>query len=117
MAPLSVLREGEPSLLRGLPSNQPPGSRRTAAVRPCIGAGAGFPRPGSVDAGIDQDTAMKETASHSDGGRTAFDSKTQTRMGQQLRVMYREVMNQGVPDCHHELVERLGGVAATAPDE
>jgi len=38
-------------------------------------------------------------------------------MGQQLRVMYREVMNQGVPDCHHELVERLGGVAATASDE
>jgi anti-sigma factor NepR-like protein len=28
-------------------------------------------------------------------------------MGQQLRVMYSEVMNQGMPDRHHDLLQRL----------
>jgi Anti-sigma factor NepR len=33
-------------------------------------------------------------------------------MGQQLRVMYSEVMNQGMPDRHHDLLQRLD-----APDQ
>jgi hypothetical protein len=33
--------------------------------------------------------------------------ETRTRMGQQLRVMYGDVMNQGVPDCHDGLLRLL----------
>jgi len=42
-------------------------------------------------------------------GRPAieFGSEIKMRMGQQLRVMYSEVMNEGVPDRHHELLLRL----------
>jgi hypothetical protein len=49
---------------------------------------------------------MKETP---DMGRRAsgFGPEFKTRMGQQLRVMYGDVMNQGVPDCHHELLQQL----------
>lgn len=60
---------------------------------------------------------MHENSSHGYGRPAAgFDPKIQTRMGQQLRVTYREVMNQGVPDRHHELVERLGAAAAGPED-
>jgi hypothetical protein len=42
-------------------------------------------------------------------GRPAFKlgPEIKTRMGQQLRVAYGEVMNQGVPDCHEGLLRRL----------
>ena len=33
----------------------------------------------------------------------------QARLGQQLRAMYDEVVNQGVPDRFNELIERLKG--------
>jgi hypothetical protein len=33
----------------------------------------------------------------------------QARLGQQLRAMYDEVVNQGVPDRFNELIDRLDG--------
>lgn len=33
----------------------------------------------------------------------------QARLGQQLRAMYDEVVNQGVPDRFRELIDRLDG--------
>ncbi|MBO0753720.1 MAG: hypothetical protein J2P53_16495 [Bradyrhizobiaceae bacterium] len=42
-----------------------------------------------------------------------FDHETNTRMGQQLRVTYGEIMNQGVPHCHHELLRRLDAQTRT----
>ena len=33
----------------------------------------------------------------------------QARLGQQLRAMYDEVVNQGVPDRFNELINRLNG--------
>lgn len=60
---------------------------------------------------------MTHTPPHPGRPTAGFDPGTQIRMGQQLRVMYREVMNQGIPDRHHELVERLGGGAAAAAQE
>jgi hypothetical protein len=38
---------------------------------------------------------------------TRFDPETRTRLGQQLRVMYGEVMDQGVPERFHQLLQRL----------
>ena len=60
---------------------------------------------------------MTQTPPHHGRPAAGFDPGTQTRMGQQLRVIYREVMNQGIPDRHHELVERLGGAAAAVAEE
>jgi Anti-sigma factor NepR len=36
-----------------------------------------------------------------------FGPEIKTRLGQQLRVMYSEIMNQGMPDGHHELLQQL----------
>ncbi len=49
---------------------------------------------------------MKETP---DAGRRAprFGPEFKTRIRQQLRVTYSDVMNQGVPDRHDELLRRL----------
>jgi Anti-sigma factor NepR len=58
---------------------------------------------------------MKEIPPHRERRAAArFDPETKTRMGQQLRVMYGEVMNQGVPDCHHDLLRRLDARTKTA---
>jgi hypothetical protein len=56
---------------------------------------------------------MKEIP-HREGRHPAarFDSETRTRLGQQLRVLYGDVMNEGVPDRLHELLWRLD-----APDQ
>jgi hypothetical protein len=60
---------------------------------------------------------MKEIPPHQGRHPAArFDFETKTRMGQQLRVMYGEVMNQGVPDCHREILKRLDARAGTARD-
>jgi hypothetical protein len=40
--------------------------------------------------------------------------ETRTRMGQQLRVVYGEVMNQGVPDCHEGLLRQLDALDQAA---
>jgi hypothetical protein len=49
-------------------------------------------------------------------GRVAFrlGPETKVRMGQQLRVMYGEVMNQGVPDCYEGLLRQLDAVDQAA---
>jgi hypothetical protein len=41
------------------------------------------------------------------GCAAKFGPEIKTRMGQQLRVMYSEIMNQGMPDGHHELLQQL----------
>jgi Anti-sigma factor NepR len=57
---------------------------------------------------------MKKTP-HREGHRAArFGPEVTTRMGQQLRVMYGDVMNQGVPDHHSELLRRLDAPDQTA---
>jgi hypothetical protein len=49
-------------------------------------------------------------------GRPAFKlgPEIKTRMGQQLRVIYGDVMNQGVPDCHHGLLKQLDALDEAA---
>jgi hypothetical protein len=49
----------------------------------------------------------KEIPNREERPAVRFDAETRTRLGQQLRVTYGEVMNQGVPDSHHQLLERL----------
>jgi hypothetical protein len=39
----------------------------------------------------------------------------QARLGQQLRAMYDEVVNQGVPDRFNDLIERLDGSGKKDP--
>ena len=39
----------------------------------------------------------------------------QARLGQQLRAMYDEVVNQGVPDRFNELIDRLESSAKKDP--
>lgn len=39
----------------------------------------------------------------------------QARLGQQLRAMYDEVVNQGVPDRFSELIDRLDGSGKKDP--
>jgi hypothetical protein len=50
---------------------------------------------------------MKEIPNRGARPAARFDPETRTRLGQQLRVMYGEVMNQGVPDSHHEVLRQL----------
>ena len=66
---------------------------------------------------IDQASQMTQTQPHHLRPASGFDPGTRKRMGQQLRVIFREVMNQGIPDRHHELVERLGGAAPAVTEE
>jgi hypothetical protein len=49
-------------------------------------------------------------------GRPAFKlgNEIRMRMGQQLRVMYGDVMNQGVPDCHEGLLKQLDALDEAA---
>jgi hypothetical protein len=51
-------------------------------------------------------------------GRAAFKlgPETKVRVGQQLRVMYAEVMNQGVPDCYEGLLRQLDTVVDQAAE-
>ena len=39
----------------------------------------------------------------------------QARLGQQLRAMYDEVVNQGVPDRFSDLIDRLDGAGKKDP--
>ena len=48
--------------------------------------------------------SKKSTAKHGKLGRDV-----QARLGQQLRAMYDDVVNQGVPDRFAELLNRLEG--------
>jgi hypothetical protein len=42
-----------------------------------------------------------------DNGSGKLDKETQTKIGQQLRAMYDEVVRQGVPDRFTELLRQL----------
>ena len=58
---------------------------------------------------IEKDSGGKYQGNSRPGGCQAarFGPEIKTRMGQQLRVMYSEIMNQGMPDGHHELLQQL----------
>jgi hypothetical protein len=59
---------------------------------------------------------MKEIP-HREGHPAArFSPEITTRMGQQLRMTYSDVMNQGMPDRHRELLQRLDAPDRTARD-
>ena len=63
---------------------------------------------------------MRSETSRSMGGSSgALDKETQTKIGQQLRAMYDDVVRQGVPDRFSELLKRLerGDDAERSGDE
>jgi hypothetical protein len=55
-----------------------------------------------------RDPSMLQGGSKStDDGSGKLDKETQTKIGQQLRAMYDEVVRQGVPDRFAELLKQL----------
>ncbi len=50
---------------------------------------------------------MKEIADEEGRSAARFCPEINVRLGQQLRMTYSDVMNQGVPDRHHELLQRI----------
>lgn len=51
-----------------------------------------------------------ETRNRKSGSKPAkLSREVQARLGQQLRSMYDEVVNQGVPDRFAELINRING--------
>ena len=51
-----------------------------------------------------------ETRNRKDGPKPAkLSREVQARLGQQLRSLYDDVVNQGVPDRFTELINRLNG--------
>lgn len=51
---------------------------------------------------------MDSSASNSRGrGRGSLDRDVQSRIGRQLRAMYEEVVQEGVPDRFAEILQRL----------
>jgi hypothetical protein len=62
---------------------------------------------------------MKEIPNLEGRPAVRFDPEIRMRMGQQLRVLYGDVMNEGVPDRCQELLHRLDWMhtgAARSPD-
>ena len=57
---------------------------------------------------------MKEIGDREGCPAARFVPEINTRMGQQLRVMYSEVMAEGVPDRHHKLLQRLDALVQAA---
>jgi Anti-sigma factor NepR len=57
---------------------------------------------------------MKEIPDREGRPEARVGPEIKVRMGQQLRVMYSDVMNQGVPDHHSELLRRLDAPDQTA---
>ena len=57
---------------------------------------------------------MKEIQHREGHPEARFGPEIKVRMGQQLRVMYGDVMNQGVPDHHSELLRRLDALDQAA---
>lgn len=49
------------------------------------------------------------TSNRKDGKPAKLGREVQARLGQQLRAMYDDVVNQGVPDRFAELLNRLEG--------
>jgi hypothetical protein len=56
---------------------------------------------------------MKEIPDREGRPEARFGPEMKVRMGQQLRVMYSDVMNQGVPDHYSELLRRLDALDQT----
>ena len=56
---------------------------------------------------------MKDVKSKQGG----LNAEIQSRIGHQLRAMYDDVVRQGVPDRFAELIRKLDGPEAAAPDE
>ena len=56
---------------------------------------------------------MKEIPDREGRPEVRFGPEIKVRMGQQLRVMYSDVMNQGVPDHYSELLRRLDALDQT----
>jgi hypothetical protein len=50
---------------------------------------------------------MKEIPDEEGRPAARFGPEINMRLGQQLRVTYSDVMNQGVPGRHHELLHRI----------
>ena len=50
---------------------------------------------------------MKEIPDEEGRSAARFCLEINMRLGQQLRMTYSDVMNQGVPDRHHELLQRI----------
>jgi hypothetical protein len=50
--------------------------------------------------------------STSEKSRTGLNREIQTKIGQQLRAVYNDVVNQGVPDRFVDLIRRLDGELA-----
>jgi Anti-sigma factor NepR len=56
------------------------------------------------------ETAASRTKKDKEGGKPAkLGREVQARLGQQLRAMYDDVVNQGVPDRFADLLNRLEG--------
>ena len=55
------------------------------------------------------DSAQTNRGNKADGKSAKLSREVQARLGQQLRAMYDEVVNQGVPDRFSELINRIDG--------
>jgi hypothetical protein len=55
------------------------------------------------------DSAQINRGKKADGKPAKLSREVQARLGQQLRAMYDEVVNQGVPDRFSELINRIDG--------
>jgi hypothetical protein len=53
------------------------------------------------------DEPMPETERHEDPPKGRLSRDTQRKIGQQLRAMYTDVVNEGVPDRFADLLRRL----------
>jgi hypothetical protein len=55
------------------------------------------------------DSAQTNRGKKADGKPAKLSREVQVRLGQQLRAMYDDVVNQGVPDRFTELLNRING--------
>jgi hypothetical protein len=67
---------------------------------------------------VGQQNPMEATAARSkkvNAKPAKLGRDVQARLGQQLRAMYDDVVNQGVPDRFHDLINRLDGSGKKDP--
>jgi hypothetical protein len=55
------------------------------------------------------ESAQMSRVKKTDGKPAKLSRDVQARLGQQLRAMYDDVVNQGVPDRFTELIDRIDG--------
>jgi hypothetical protein len=55
------------------------------------------------------ENAHANSRKKNDGKPAKLSREVQARLGQQLRAMYDDVVNQGVPDRFAELINRING--------